>query len=97
MARSSSRCAGCAAPTDPSRGAAGRALLSVVFAKQFAGLSVDEMKLGAGLADHALIAAARIARLGFLQPMLHVHPGPGTFEDQIAHTFRVSTGNGQQC
>jgi hypothetical protein len=59
------------------------------FTDQFPGAPIDEMKPGAGVALHGFIAGRRIARLGFIQPMLHVHPGPGTFEDQITHTAEI--------
>jgi hypothetical protein len=55
-------------------------------AKQFAGRSIHEMKPAASLADHGFVGAVRIIRLRFVrQPMLHVHTGPGTFENNIPH------------
>jgi hypothetical protein len=56
----------------------------LLLAKQFAGRAIDEMKPAAGNADHGFIV--RIARRGFVQPMLHVHAGARTFEDKIAHS-----------
>jgi hypothetical protein len=38
------------------------------------------------LAEHRFVGAALIAGHGLVcQPMLHVHTGPGTFEDEVAH------------
>jgi hypothetical protein len=44
------------------------------------------MKPAAGLADHGFVGALRIVRCDFIrQPVLHVHSGPGTFEDDVVH------------
>jgi hypothetical protein len=57
-----------------------------LFAEQFAVRSIDEMKPATGLADHGFVAALGIVRCDLIrQPVLHVHSGPGTFEDDVAH------------
>ncbi|NPV25503.1 hypothetical protein [Bradyrhizobium aeschynomenes] len=57
-----------------------------MLAEQLAGVAIDEVKPGAGLANHGFVSACGVAWLRLFQPMLHVHPGPRTFEDQITHT-----------
>src|ERR1700694_4149913 len=60
--------------------------LFLILAKQLAARSIDEMQPAASLADHGFVAGVRIAPFGFVsQPMLHVHTGAGTFEDEIIH------------
>ena len=55
-------------------------------AEQLAGAAVDEMEPRAGLADHCFIGAMRIVRRHLLgDPVLHVHAGAGTFENDIGH------------
>jgi hypothetical protein len=57
-----------------------------LFAEQFAVRSIDEMKPATGLADHGFVAALDIVRCDLIrQPVLHVHSGPGTFEDDVVH------------
>jgi len=52
------------------------------------------MKPATGLAEHRFVGAALIAWDGLLrQPMLHVHAGPGTFEDEVVH----ATGQSDDC
>ena len=44
------------------------------------------MKSAAGLAMHRFVGAGRIAWRGFVRkPVLHVHAGPGTLEDEVSH------------
>jgi hypothetical protein len=44
------------------------------------------MKPVARLADHGFVGDERIFRIWFVRkPMLYVHTGPGTFEDDITH------------
>jgi hypothetical protein len=55
-------------------------------AKQLAVRSTNEMQPTAGLAGHGFISALRIFRIWFVrEPMLHVHTGPRTFENDISH------------
>lgn len=63
--------------------------LFFLLAKQLAAGSIDEMKPAASLADHGFVAAVRIVRIRFVQPMLHVQTGQGTFEDEITHARRT--------
>jgi hypothetical protein len=61
--------------------------------EQLAGRSIDEVKPAASLADRGFVAAVRIVRRGIVrQPVLHVHPGPRTFEDDIAHNAYLASG-----
>jgi hypothetical protein len=54
---------------------------------------IDEVKPAASLADRGFVAAVRIVRRGIVrQPVLHVHPGPRTFEDDIAHNAYLASG-----
>ena len=56
------------------------------FAEQLAARSIEEMKSAASLAVHGFIGAVRIVRCGFVRkPVLHVHAGPRTFEDEVTH------------
>jgi len=44
------------------------------------------MKPAAGLAEYRFIGAVRTVRCGFIrEPVLHVHAGTGTFEDEAIH------------
>jgi len=44
------------------------------------------MKPAAGLAEYCLIGAVRTVRCRFIRkPVLHVHAGTGTFEDEAIH------------
>jgi hypothetical protein len=44
------------------------------------------MKPAAGLAEYRFVGAVRIAGSGLVgEPMLHVHAGSGTFENEISH------------
>jgi hypothetical protein len=44
------------------------------------------MKPDAGLAEHRFIGAVRTVQRGFIRELvLHVHAGPGTFEDEAIH------------
>ncbi len=44
------------------------------------------MKPATGLADHGFVSALWIVRCDFIrQPVLHVHSGPGTLEDDVVH------------
>jgi hypothetical protein len=55
-------------------------------AQQFATRPVDEMKPAAGLAEYGFIGAVRTVRCGFIrEPVLHVHAGTGTFEEEAIH------------
>jgi hypothetical protein len=57
-----------------------------LFAEQLAARPMDEMKSAAGRAEHRFVSAMRIARCGLVrEPMLHVHAGAGTFEDEVIH------------
>jgi hypothetical protein len=61
-------------------------LLLLLFAEQLAGRSIDEMKPAAGLAGYGFVRTLRIARRWFVrQPVLHVHSGSGTLEDDVIH------------
>jgi hypothetical protein len=54
--------------------------------EQFAVRSIDEMKPATGLTDHGFVAALGIVRCDLIrQPVLHVHSGAGTFEDDVVH------------
>jgi hypothetical protein len=54
--------------------------------EQFAGLRVDEMNSGAGRARHLPIRVLHFVRL-VRQPVLDVHSGTWTFEEDVAaHT-----------
>jgi hypothetical protein len=56
------------------------------FAEQFAARSIDEMNPTAGLAHHGFVGASGSSGAGSsASPVLHVHTGPGTSEDEIAH------------
>lgn len=69
----------------------GRGLFALP-AKHLAARSIDEVKPAARLAEHGFIGAVLIFRIWFVrQPVLHVHTGPGTFEDYITH------GAGDYC
>jgi hypothetical protein len=58
------------------------------FAEQFAARSIEEMKPAAGLAVHGFMGAERIVRRGFVRkPVLHIHAGPRTFEDEVTHAI----------
>ena len=105
MATSNSRCDGCAAPTSNpkfpriarrrgwTRADTWRRLF-LFFTEQPVARSIDEMKPATGLAEHRFVGAALIAGHGLVrQPMLHVHTGPGTFEDEVAH----ATGQSDDC
>jgi len=60
--------------------------LFLFFAEQPVARSIDEMKPATGLAKHRFVGTALIAGHGLVrQPMLHVHAGLGTFEDEVAH------------
>ena len=52
------------------------------------------MKPAAGLADHGFIGALRIVRRDVIrQPVLHVHSGPGTFEDDVIYMAEEPYGS----
>lgn len=58
--------------------------------QQLAARSVDEMKAAAGLADHSFVIGGGIVRSGIVsQPVLHVHTGARTFEDNMTHKFDI--------
>ena len=42
---------------------------------------------------HRFVGAGRIARRGFVRkPVLHIHAGPGTLEDEVGHmAFSLTT------
>ena len=60
-------------------------LLSPLFAKQLAGRPIDEMKPAAGLADDGFVRGLRIFGGDLVRSPMHVHPGYGTFEDEVSH------------
>jgi hypothetical protein len=59
------------------------------FAEQLAARSIEEMQPATGLAVHGFVGAERIVRRGFVRkPVLHIHAGPWTFEDEVTHAAR---------
>jgi hypothetical protein len=55
-------------------------------AQQFVARPIDEMKPAAGLAEYRFIGAVWTVRCAIIrEPVLHVHAGPGTFEDEAIH------------
>ena len=64
-----------------------------LFRRAICGSIIDEMKPAAGLAMHRFVGAGRIARRGFVRkPVLHIHAGPGTLEDEVGHmAFSLTT------
>jgi len=83
----STRCLA-AAGTGSNGGGTGSILF---FAEQFVARPIEEMQPAAGLAVHGFVGAERIVRRGFLRkPVLHVHAGPWTFEDEVTHAVRQS-------
>ena len=60
--------------------------LFLFFAEQPVARSIDEMKPATGLAKHRFVGTALIAGHGLVRlPMLDVHAGLGTLEDEVAH------------
>jgi hypothetical protein len=66
------------------------AAAALILAKQLAGLAVDEMHQRAGRAIHRFVGVAGFFGGHLVQPVLHVHAGPGAFEDDMA-------GHRRQC
>jgi hypothetical protein len=56
-----------------------------LLAKQLSRRSIDEMKTAACLADNCLVRALRVVGPDLVRLPLHVHPGQGTFEDEVSH------------
>jgi hypothetical protein len=57
-----------------------------ILAEELAGLLMDEMKPGAGEADHRHIGIGLVLRRGFRKPMLNVRAHLRAFEkDMTAH------------
>lgn len=70
----------------PFRSSGNGKALFVLFTEQLAARPMDEMKSATGRAQHRFVSAMRIARCGLVrEPMLHVHAGAGTFEDEVIH------------
>lgn len=98
MARSNSRCGGCAARTETHVICRGVHQMrqdgsphSLVLAEQLACPSVDEVQPRAGFAYDGLIRTDRLAGDSVVQPVLYVHPGSGTSEDEVVvHGLSVS-------